>query len=164
MAAAILALFVYRSQYAGESPPNDYDQVSASFSNHLQQLSARNVSALVGGYQSNATVVFEGNAPGFIGSYKGADNLNVLFRSILGKYANYTTSFVLGNQTNRLTVSDDTALVNSSFDFAERGGLLGSLNATVIAQTSYIHQGSSWLISRESWNFTRFEMQYRIIT
>src|SRR5436853_7762441 len=93
MAAAILGWFLYRSQYSGEVPPNDYDQVSATFSNHLQQLSARNVSAFVGGYQSNATVVFEGNAPGFIGSYKGADNLNVLFKSILGKYANYTTSF-----------------------------------------------------------------------
>jgi hypothetical protein len=130
----------------------------------LQQLSARNVSALVGGYLSNATVVFGGKAEGIQGSYKGADNLNVLFKSILGKYANYTTSFVLGNQTYRMTASADTALVNSSFNFDERGGLIGSLNATVIAQTSYIHQGSSWLISRESWNFTRFEMQYRITT
>jgi len=136
-----------------------YDQVASAYENHLLQFDARDVASLGSGYESNATVEWTGDVMGMDGNYSGAANIKILFGSFIGKFLNLS----LSNESQSLSVEGNVALVNSTFSFAGTSSLSGKLNGTVVAQDVYEHLGGSWLIGRETWNFTQFNGQIPII-
>lgn len=134
-----------------------YEQVADAYSSHLTQLGARNISALVSGYERNATVDWTGVAPGMVGTYSGSVNLMILFSSFTGKFVNFS----LSDEYQSVGVKSGVPVVNSTFDFLGYSSVVGYVNGTVVAQDVYGHAGgSSWLISRETWNFTRYNEQF----
>jgi hypothetical protein len=133
------------------------EQVATAYANHLTQLSTRNIPALVSGYESNATVEWTGVAPGMNGDYSGSADIKILLGSFTGKFINFSYS----HSYQSIRVKGNVSVVNSTFDFQGFSTVVGKVNGTVIAQDLYVHaSGSSWLISSEIWNFTRFNEQF----
>lgn len=134
-----------------------YEQVADAYSSHLMQLGARNITALLGGYERNATVKWTGVVPGAAGTYSGLINVMLLFSSFTGKFVNFS----LSDEYQSMGVNDSVPVVNSTFDFLGYSSVVGYVNGTVVAQDVYGHAGdSSWLISRETWDFTRYNEQF----
>jgi hypothetical protein len=137
--------------------PSAYDQVASAYANHLLVLDSDNTSALIDGYASNATIEWTGDANGHDGNYTGG-NLRILLIGFTEGFDNYS----LSNETQAIGAKGGFWLVNSAFDVDGFGGPVGNINITIDAQDSYVHVGSSWLIARETWNFTRYQVQYYI--
>jgi ketosteroid isomerase-like protein len=132
-----------------------YEQVASAYATHLEQLRARNISAIPSGYKSNATVEWTGVDPGMNGNYSGAGNIKILWGSFIGKF----TNFSLSNEYQSIQVDGDFSVVNSTFDFRGYDSAVGMLNGSVVAQDVYENAGGSWLIVRETWNFIQFNGQ-----
>ena len=141
-----------------------YERVANSFANHMLFLSSRNASAIVSQYEQNANVTWFGKPLagfGFAGFYNGTGNIFLLMNTA---FIGHGGSFTLGNVThNVVNISDDSAVVNSSFAFFGQNsyfgtGFIGNANGTVSAQDSYVYSAANgvWLISEEVWNFTSF--------
>jgi hypothetical protein len=60
------------------SIPDAYNQVASAYASHLLLLDSRNISALVSGYESNATIEWTGNAAGGAGNFTGSGNIRIL--------------------------------------------------------------------------------------
>lgn len=134
-----------------------YEQVSNAYANHLMQLGAGNISALVNGYETNATVEWAGVVVGQTGNYTGSASFGVLLRSTIGKFINFSVS----EESQMIGVkSSARVVVNSTLNFHADSAVLGKVNGTIVAQDTYEHVGDSWLISHELWNFTQFNTQY----
>jgi hypothetical protein len=141
---------------------NASDDVSLAFANHMMLIPSMNVSALVNGYEHNATVVWKGTIGAMCScSYLNGTNLSVDWNLLFQGPSD--TNFFLGNETYYVVPVGTTYVVNSNFDFQASNSLFGRINGTVSAQDSYVHVGSTWLISNEAWNFTSFEVQYPVI-
>jgi len=132
-----------------------YEQVASEYAIHLEQLGARNISAIPSGYESNATVEWTGVAPGMNGNYSGAGNIKILWGSFIGKLLNFS----LSNEYQSVGVKGSVAVVNSTFDFQGFDAVEGKVNGTVLSQDTYEQVGNSWLIAHETWNFTQFDVQ-----
>jgi hypothetical protein len=146
-----------------------YEQVANGYADHLEQVSARNIPAIPSGYESNATVNWTGvtpgmtgNNPGLAGNYSGSASIAILMGSFIGRLSNFS----LANENQILGVEPDgSVVVNSTFNFRGYDALGGKINGTVIAQDVYERVGgSSWLISRETWNFTQFQGQFPLVS
>jgi hypothetical protein len=134
-------------------------QVNSSFAAHVDLLMARNVSSIVGQYESNDTVTWDGTASGFAGLYIGTNNTSELLSLFLGR----SSSFVIGNLTAATTITSNTrAIVNSNFTFSGESSALGNFTGAVSAQDTFVYSPSlnTWLISQEIWNFRSFEVQF----
>jgi hypothetical protein len=143
------------------STADAYEQVANAYADHLTQMTARNIPALVSGYESNATVEWTGGVGGLTGKYSGSTDIGILLTSFFGKLYNSS----LSNEYQSIGVKGDVSVVNATFDFQGNSTVVGKVNGTVISRDVYEHaHGSSWLISRETWNFTRFNEQLHIST
>jgi hypothetical protein len=146
-----------------------YEQVANAYADHLEQLSARNIPAIPSGYESNATVDWTGvtpgmtgNNPGLAGNYSGSASISILMGAFIGRLSNFS----LANENQILGVGPNgSVVVNSTFNFRGYDALGGNINGTVIAQDEYERVGgSSWLIARETWNFTQFRGQFPLVS
>ncbi len=138
------------------------DLVNSSFADHMRMLESRNVSAILGQYEANATVTWTGRAAGLTGLYIGSQNIGILLNDSLFR-PNGTSFFVVGNVTQGvLDASRGSALVNSSFGFQGRNSIWGNFSGSVSAQDNYAYSVASggWLISQETWNFLSFNVQF----
>jgi ketosteroid isomerase-like protein len=137
---------------------DSYEQVSDAYANHVEQLSARNIPAVVSGYETNATVEWTGVEAGMNGNYSGAANIEILLGGdLFGKFINSS----LSNEYQSIGVKGNLSVVNSTFDIQGYSAVVGNVKVMVVAQDVYERTGgSSWLISRESWNFTQFNEQF----
>ncbi len=133
-----------------------YEQISDAYTSHLMQLSARNITALVSGYERNATVEWTGVSTGMTGVYSGSANIEILLRSFTGKFLNFS----LSNEYQSVGIKGNVSMVNSTFDFQAYSTIEGNVNGTIVAQDTYDHIGNSWLIAHEVWNFTQFNEQF----
>jgi hypothetical protein len=132
-----------------------YEQVSEAYASHLAHLNARDISALPGDYERNATVEFVGVNPGLVGQYSGAMNIQILWGSFTGKLVDFS----LSNEYQSIEVKNSSlSIVNSTFDFEGNDTVIGLVKGSVIAQDVYVHSDGGWLIDREVWNFTQFNM------
>jgi hypothetical protein len=136
-----------------------YEQVADAYANHLGELSARNIPAMVSGYESNATVEWTGVVPGMTGNYSGAANIKILLQGdFTGKFLNFS----LSKEYQSVGVKGNVSAVNSTFTFQGYNAVEGETNGTVLAQDTYEHVGNSWLIAYEIWNFTSFYVQFYV--
>jgi hypothetical protein len=133
-----------------------YNQVVSSFANHILFLSSGNASDIASQFERNATLTWKGDIfPAAAGNYTGAGNIFLVMNSsfFLGR----GSSFSVGSVTYTVVgLSDDSALVNSSFAFSGQNVYMGgSYNGTISAQDSFVYSGASgaWLISGEIWDF-----------
>lgn len=176
-ALAIVALLVVQSLASsgvgGDQTSSSMESTSVQqtpsfaqndFAEHMRLLASGNVSSLVEEYQKNASLVWLGEAPfGLKGSYNGTLNIDTLLRAFYTKIVN--GSMAISNQTSKVVAtSGSTVTLNSTFDFSGKSSLFGSMNGTVFAQDSYGYANSTWLITHEVWNFTRYTVQYPVIT
>ena len=137
-------------------PAGDYNLVVSAYTNHLSVLSSRNVSALLGGYESNSMVEWTGEAAGLQGNYTG-DGIGRVLTTLLG----HMTNFTLSNETQPIVgVQGRYWVVNSTFHWAGYSTVDGILTGTVAAEDSYVHVGNTWLIARETWTWTSFTCQF----
>jgi hypothetical protein len=130
------------------------------------------VSALVSQYEDNATIHYEGiNSIGLTGNYIGAANI----RQLLTVWATRFIYIFVTNESQATTQVVTTGsgnsavavVVNSTFGFRGESSVLGEFNGTVSAWTTFVHDGTdgtSWLISKETWNFLRFWLQFPVST
>jgi hypothetical protein len=144
-------LFSAKTVTVTVTAPDPYEQVAGAYASHLAQLSARNISAVSSGYESNATVEWTGVDPALNGNYSGAGNIKILWGSFIGKLLNFS----LSNEYQSVRIKGSDSVVNSTFDFQGYDAAVGELNGTVVAQDTYGPVGGSWLIAHEAWNFTR---------
>jgi hypothetical protein len=144
---------------------------SGLLAEHMLLLDSRNVSAVVGQYEGNATITWtsEGQCEcdSLNGNYVGTANMTQLMKQLLlginaNGYGFRTQSFMAQNliQTAAAT-SNISVMVNSTFVIVEQSIAQGKINGTVSAQDSYVYSatGRTWLISRESWDFLSFYVQ-----
>ena len=138
--------------------------VRSSFDNHMQLVASRDVSALVVEYERNASVTWTGESAGFGGSYNGTTSIKYEFKTTLGDW--FAPAFSVSNETESVIATGGaSAYVSSAFLFSGRSNVMGNFSGTVLAQDSYSYSSAGgWLISRETWNFTRFNIQYSVIS
>jgi len=90
-----------------------------------------------------------------LGNFTGG-NIRILLKSFAQGFYNYS----LSNESQTIGAKGNYWVVNSTFDVDGYGGPVGNIDITIAAQDSYVHVGNSWLIARETWNFTKYDVQY----
>jgi hypothetical protein len=135
-------------------------QVASAYASRLLQFDERNVSALLSGYESNATVVWTGQAAGLQGNYtclgNGSGEIGKAFEYIPGSMINMT----LSDENQTIEGAQGGYWVNSTFDWAGCSSLAGPVGGSVAAQDWYVHVGNAWLIGRETWTFLSFRCEF----
>ncbi|MDG6926685.1 MAG: hypothetical protein JRN09_09050, partial [Nitrososphaerota archaeon] len=131
--------------------PEAYQQLANVSANHLLTIESGNVSSLLSGYESNATLELTGMAPGLVGTYNGTSEIAALIKSSFpGSLDNLTLSNV------NVTITGPRGqywVVKSAFDWSGFSRIEGPVWGTIIAQDTYVHQpGGSWAIARATWN------------
>ncbi len=140
-----------------------YEQVANAYANHLTQLSARNIDAVVSGYESNATIEWTGAiGEGQTGNYTGLANIRILLGSSFTGKSN--SNFSLSNVYQAIGVKTNArVVVNSTFNFQGYSAVVGNVNGTIVAQDEFAQVGGgAWLIAHETWDFTRYNEQYYV--
>lgn len=145
--------------------------VSGLFAEHILALESRNVSAVVGQYERNATIKWtsEGDCGcnSLDGSYSGTSNMTQLMRWLLlgidaKNYSFGTQSLTIENlsQTVR-TTSERVIEVDYGFAIMEHSVALGQINGTVSAQDLYTYSSATrtWSISSETWDYMTYKVQ-----
>lgn len=159
-------LFSTKTTTVTVSTSDAYKQVSDAYAYHLMQLNHRNISAIVGGYESNATAEWTGarvDLKIMLGvNASGSANITLMWDGFIGKFSNFSVS----NEYQSIGAENDNiSVVNSTFDFRAYNVVVGNVNGSVIAQDTYKHlSGSLWLIATETWNFTQFNEQFPTAT
>jgi hypothetical protein len=137
---------------------NPNEQVANAYAEHLQLLpfSGHYVSELVSEYEANATIEWTGIEAAGTGNFSGLNNISLALGSFFGKFINFSFSA----ESQSIEAEGDVSVVNSTLSFRAYSSVVGQINGTIIAQDVYQHAGSSWLISRETWDFTQFNEQF----
>jgi hypothetical protein len=141
-----------------------YDQVASAYANQLLLLDATNTSALVGGYETNATVEWKGYSGGCDGNYSGTAEIARPLGALLAN----DTYFLVSNETQTIRAEGNYWVVNSAFHFVGNSTAdksiaspyIGTFQGAIAAQDSYVHVGARWLVSSETWNFIRFDSTF----
>jgi hypothetical protein len=133
--------------------PIAYEQVASAYANRFLLYEAKNVSALLNGYESNATVQWTGQAQPVAGNHTGSNEISTLLGIFPGQMENLTVTI---DDQSPVVLKGDYLVIDSTFDFAGYSTVDGNIRGTIAAQDSYAHVGSSWLIARETWNILRF--------
>ena len=140
---------------ATETAAGAFDQVASSYANHLLLLDARNASALLSGYEVNATVEWKGVSGGCDGNYSGAG-----IGIVLGDLLNRSTSLVVSNETQAIEAGGSHWVVNSTFDVLGNNTAVGIFHATIASTDSYVYDGGRWMIANETWNFLHYDSSF----
>lgn len=156
-----------------------YGHVSDAYASHLARLSERNLTAVMGDYESNATVdwvgvPFHGVSPGSgisSGAYTGSKNISILLAILLGKF-NGNFSLSSERQSIGQVGGGGAWIVNSTLSIHGYGQCCSSgnqqvvsqANGTLVAQDLYADVNGIWLISRETWNFAQVGLQIPVIS
>lgn len=139
-------------------PNEDYSQVAGAYANHLFVVSSRNVSALLSGYESNATVEWTGRLEG---NYTGAGNgLGEIGRA-LALFPGNTVNLTLSEESQTIVgAQGDRLVVGSTFSWYGFSSTAGNISGVIAAQDSYAYVGNTWLIARETWTWVSLDCQY----
>jgi hypothetical protein len=138
--------------------PDAYGQIASIHANYLAVLNSSDTAALKSGYESNATVVWKGEASGMVGNYTGQLNIGILLGSFREKFVNFSVS----NESQTIAPKGNLWIVNSTFDIHAYGSVVGNTDMAIAAEDSYVHVGNTWLIANETWNFLTFNEQFPV--
>lgn len=139
--------------------------VNGDFDQHLDRFSSRNTSAILEQYAPGANVTWDG-IPCIGGTYYVA-NVNDSLAGLLNlvffgmpRLPGFETVLIGNNMGPVTTVVGNRATTNSTFDLVAKIAGTGNSTATVLAQDSYSYSTStkSWLISQETWDFTKLQI------
>lgn len=135
--------------------PVAYQELANVSTNHLVAIQSRNVTAMLLGYESNATLRLMGSASGLAGTYHGVSEIAALMNvSFPARVENLTLSDV--SQTV-IGPRGSYWVVNSSFNWEGYSVIDGSVSGTILAQDIYVHQANgTWAIANETWDSTRY--------
>jgi len=141
--------------------PAAYEQVASDYANHLLLLDARNASALLSGYESNATVEWTGDTGGLAGNYIGTGNGSGEFGGVLDYFLTDMVNLTVSNENQTIaTFQGGHWVINSTFDWVAYNSDDGNISGIVAAQDSYAHVGNTWVIARETWNWLSLDCQF----
>lgn len=134
--------------------PLPFSQIGSLYASHLESISSLNLTSIMGGYESNATLVFGGpavNATGCAGTYHGQAAVGSLFKGFLSQFGSLT----LTNSTYSAHDYQDYATVKASLDFiGTRSGT--TMPGRISGETVYFYTDGEWVISYEVWSFTSY--------
>jgi hypothetical protein len=145
---------------------NAYDQLASTYANQLLLLNSRNASAVASRYESNATIEWTGQAVALegcelAGNFTGAKNITAL----LGAFqTHHEGDLVVSNETQTIGPSGSYWVIRSTFNIAGNSSLVGSFEAAIAVQDSYVHVADTWLITSETWNVVNITEQYPVST
>jgi len=146
---------------AASTIPDAYQQVSGTYANHLLLLEARNVSALVSGYEGNATIEWTGDAGGLAGNHTGAYDIAQLLDFFPGKMTNLTVT--LENETT-IVPQGRYWVVSSAFEWAGYSTIDGTISGQIVAHDTYVNVDNLWLIATETWYGLQFNCAFPACT
>jgi hypothetical protein len=142
-------------------PAGYYDQIVAAYSSHLTAVGSRNVTALLSGYETNATVEWIGNAAGLGGNYTGLGNGSGGIGRLLGYFPGNMVNLTLSQESQPMVGVQGSHLVaGSTFSWYGFNSYDGDISGIVAAQDSYAHVGNTWLIASETWTWISFVCQF----
>jgi hypothetical protein len=142
-------------------PAEEYSQVASAYANHLFALSTRNVSSLLSGYESNATVEWTGDADGLTGTYTGVGDGPGEIGRVLEQFPGNMVNLTLSEESQpTVGVQGGHLVAGSTFDWDGFNLRDGNISGIVAAQDSYAYVGNTWLIARETWNWIGFVCQF----
>jgi hypothetical protein len=142
-------------------PAEEYSQVASAYANHLFALSTRNVSSLLSGYESNATVEWTGDADGLTGTYTGVGDGPGEIGRVLEQFPGNMVNLTLSEESQpTVGVQGGHLVAGSTFDWDGFNSRDGNISGVVAAQDSFAYVGNTWLIARETWNWTGFDCQF----
>jgi hypothetical protein len=141
--------------------------VASAYALHAWQLGGRDPAVIAGGYESNATIEWVSGTPaGFRGSYSGTQNIETLLDISIARFKNFSAS--IENESVGVSRGDDyvvnSTLAFQGWEYCSTGysfnpTVLHNASGSLIAQDVYEYvsnnSSSSWLITRETWNFTQ---------
>jgi hypothetical protein len=144
--------------------------VTSAYLALLESLNVENATALASEFENNATVqILGGNPSTFAGLYVGSANISAIYQFMLSSRDGFA-SVNLANETHTISfsASGNQAVVVSNFTMygndtafsyrIEPGSAVSAYVTNVNLQLTYVHQGNDWFISKETWNFTSFEL------
>jgi hypothetical protein len=140
---------------------NPNEQVANAYADHLLLLpfSGHYASPLVSEYEANATIEWTGIEVLGTGNFSGSNDIGIALGSFIGKFINFSVSA----ESQSIEAKGDVSVVNSTLGFQGYSSVVGRVNGMIVAQDVYEHVGgSSWLIARETWNFTQFNEQFPV--
>ena len=137
---------------------NPNEQVANAYANHLLLLpfSGHYASAVANQYEASATIEWTGIEAAGTGNFSGSNNIEIALGSFIGKFINFSVSV----ESQSIDAKGNVSVVNSTLGFRAYSSVVGRVNGTIVAQDVYEHVGPSWLIARETWNFTQFNVQF----
>jgi hypothetical protein len=149
------------------SIPDAYGQVASSYANHVLLLESTDTGAVLNGYESNATVEWEGPSGGCDGNFTGTAGITRVMTALLEN----DSYFLVSNETQTIGSQGNHWVVNSTFGFTGNSTTssksaspyspyVGMFRATIAAQDTYVYSGKTWLITSETWNFLDFETSF----
>lgn len=142
-------------------PTEDYSQVASAYANHLLMVSTRNVTALLSGYESNATVEWTGQASGLGGNYTGTGNESGSIGRLLGTFPGNMVNLTLSEDSQpTVGVQGNSLVVGSTFSWNGFNSYDGNISGLVVAQDSFAYSGNTWLIAHETWTWISFVCQF----
>ena len=94
------------------------------------------------------------------GNFSGSNAISTALTSFLKTKLD---SFSLTTTSQSIVVNGNVSVVvNSTFDFQGYSSVVGIVSGVVVAQDVYEHAGGSWLIARETWNFSQFDEAFPV--
>jgi hypothetical protein len=149
-------------------------EVSNALLNHLLNIVSKNVSAVLGDYQSNATVEWKGETFGLPGNYTGTARLDSLYTEFLTSpnLVNFIISNVTINsigfgagagQGNAPVAENPLASLNYTLQMRGYSENIGNWSATINAGVRYSWTDHSWLISGETWDYVAQHSQHPFV-
>jgi len=148
-------LLSFKTVTVTTSNPND--QVAKAYADHLLLLpvSGLHTSELASEYEANATIGFTGIDVLRMGNISGSNNIGIALGSFVSRFVNFSMSA----ESQSIEAEGNVAVVNSTLIFRAYSSGGGEISGKIVAQDVYEHAGSSWLIARETWDFTQVNQQ-----
>jgi hypothetical protein len=106
-------------------------------------------------YTSTSVVHLFGYTNGLGGVYNGTHNIQLLYGAVLGTDTSLNINF-----NNLQTKVDTASAVNATSSVILKGvsKVEGSMNITANVSQEWVLSGSTWMIQKEDWNFTLFNV------
>jgi type II secretory pathway pseudopilin PulG len=166
-ALLVAAAYILTMSSRGAVSTESANEIRSAYAAHFKNIESQNLTAVVRGYENNASIDFKGNVSSLAGHYAGLASILVLYQSVLSPNVFGTVN--LTNMSYDVNVlGGGKAIVNSTFTMhgnstmfsTLRGGspAPGTYTASVSSGVTYVRLGTAWLISAETWDFITFDL------